>query len=122
MPDNWPKIWKQLRANLASRPHCPEHPEFPHVRTLVRGVINDVIAIEQDGLRVRSHRSENEDFIEAERFRRWWQHLCQKGYASIKTGHPTNPDPWRSSVVGAIFVQALSGYVKQAGPSEIKKV
>lgn len=104
---NWLEVWRTLRKNLLNCPRCPKHPDYPQVKTLSQGVINDLIAVEENGIRIRSHRTSNEDYIEENRFKVWWDHLVKNGSASLSTEHKNNPHPWRSRVVGAIFVTGL---------------
>jgi HTH-type transcriptional regulator, competence development regulator len=104
---NWPTIWSKFRNNLANEQKCPRHPEFPHVRSMVQGVINDVLSVDAGGIRVRSHRTNKIDPIPEKSFRNWWEHLVEHGSASLVPGGPNNPDPWRSRIVGAIMSAAL---------------
>jgi hypothetical protein len=103
----WEPIWEELRGALAAQPPCPQHPEYPHVRTVVQGVINDLLSIDERGILVRSHRTDREDYIEASRFRTWWDHLVAHGSASLHPGEPNNPHRWRSRVVGAMLLAGL---------------
>lgn len=104
---SWPTIWNKFLGNLANERRCPRHPEFPHVKSMVQGVINDVMKIDITGILVRSHRTNNADFIPQGRFKAWWEHLVQHGSASLVPGGVNNPDPWRSRIVGAIMSTAL---------------
>ena len=108
----WQTVWKELRDNLAKQPHCREHPDYPCVKTLAQEITNDMIEISEEGITVRSHRTYREDFIEARRFRIWWNHLISKGSASIKPGDANNPHPWRSRIVGAIFAHCLPDRIR----------
>ncbi len=107
MGDDWVTVWVELRDGLTRRPRCSDHPEYPFVETLGRPVVNDIVSAEESGITVRSHGTGKDDFIGAERFRKWWDHLLRVGSASLRTTDPNNPDPWRSSVVGAILAAAL---------------
>jgi hypothetical protein len=89
----WPTVWRELRERLAEQPHCPLHPEHPCVRTLAQGIINDLLDIDEGGLRVRSHRTDHEDIIDAHRFETWWCHLVAHGSASLHPGDSNNPHP-----------------------------
>lgn len=103
----WPAVWRELRERLAALPRCPQHPAYPHIRTLRQGVVNDVIEISELGILVRSHRTQREDRIEARRFELWWSHLILRGSASLRPDDLNNPHPWRSRIVGAIILTAL---------------
>ena len=107
LASTWFTVWTKFLSNLANERKCPQHPKFPHVRSMVQGVINDVLEIGNAGIRVRSHRTNNADFIPQERFRTWWEHLVQHGSASLVPGGVNNPHPWRSRIVGAIMATAL---------------
>ena len=108
----WPSIWNTLRRNLLNLSPCPQHPKYPHVRTLTQGVINDIISVEGNGIRVRSHRTCYVDYIEEKRFKVWWDHLITHGSASLSPGNKNNPHPWRSRIVGAIFVECLPDKIR----------
>jgi len=111
---DWQSVWEELQINISNQPKCPKHPEYPCVKTLVQGVINDIIQVNKDGITVRSHRTNREDFIERDIFGDWWQHLITKKTASLRPGHSENPNRWRSCIVGAILCTCL--------PEKIKKV
>jgi len=113
------QIWKELQVGLVRQPRCPEHPEFPCVHTLSEGVRNDVLAVGEDGVRLRSHRSENERLIPVRCLRTWWTHLVRHGKASLVPGAPGNPDRQNSKVVGAIWVRCLPNRVRSVGPDRI---
>jgi hypothetical protein len=103
----WETIWNELRGALAAQSPCPQHPKYPQVRTVVQGVINDLLSIDEQGILVRSHRTQHEDFIEARRFAVWWDHLTAHGSASLHPGDPNNPHRWRSRIVGAMLLTGL---------------
>ena len=118
----WSIIWRKLRKCLLNQPKCPEHPQYPHVKTLVLKVINDIISVNENGVIVRSHRTYHEDFIEAERFEIWWKHLISKGSASLIPGDENNPHPWRSCIIGAIFATCLPDIIKVKDKSVIQLI
>jgi hypothetical protein len=103
----WESIWLELRAQLEAQPRCEKHPEYPHVRTMIQKVVNDIKRVGHDGVVVRSHRTKEDDFIEADRFKLWWEHPQRIGSASLKPGDGNKPQPWRSKIVGAICVRCL---------------
>ena len=109
---DWTTVWSELRRNLQDQPPCPEHPEYPYVRTLVTRVINDVIHVGEDGIIVRSHRKLNERFITEKIFRTWWQYLEQYGLTSLKPGADNNPRSSHSCIVGAIMGTCLPNRIK----------
>ena len=111
---DWPAVWQELRDNLTRQPACPEHPEYCHVKTMSRGVINDVLEVSDDGIRVRSHRTGRVDFIQAFHFRTWWDHLAANGSASLYPGSGNTPPARRARIVSAIMVACL--------PNRIRKV
>lgn len=117
---NWLEVWRTLRNNLRNSPRCPNHPDYPQVKTLSQGVVNDLIAVEENGIRVRSHRTSNEDYIEESRFKAWWDYLVENGSASLFPGHENNPHPWRSRVVGAIFAAGLPDRIQIVNSSVIE--
>lgn len=116
----WLEIWRTLRENLKNQPTCPLHPNWPYVETLSQRVPNDLLAVEESGIRVRSHRTSNEDFIEENRFKVWWFHLLKNGSASLYPGASNNPHPWRSRLVGAIIATGLPQQIKVASPDTIE--
>ena len=118
----WPTVWRELRERLAEQPHCPLHPEHPCVRTLAQGIINDLLDIDEGGLRVRSHRTDHEDIIDAHRFETWWRHLVAHGSASLHPGDSNNLHPWRSRIVGAILAAGLPDRVTAVGTDTIKLI
>ena len=119
---DWPAVWQELRDNLAHQPPCPEHPEYPCVRTLAQGLINDIINVGENGIIVRSHRTLREDYIEASRFQTWWNHLVSKGSARLAPGAPNNPHRWRSRIVGAIMGTCLPNRIRVVGTGAIELV
>jgi len=120
-PD-WSAVWQELRDNLARQPACPEHPEYCHVRTLSRGVINDILEVSGDGIRVRSHRTGCVDFIQAFHFRAWWNHLVTSGSASLYPGSGNTPRVRRARIVSAITVACLPNRVRQVNANVQKLV
>ena len=110
---DWPDVWQELRDNLVRLPVCPQHPEFCHVRTLTREVINDILEVSSDGIRVRSHRSWREDFIEACHFQAWWEHLVARGSASLYPGSGNTPSSRRARTVSAIMVAGLPNRIRK---------
>jgi hypothetical protein len=119
---SWSTVWKELRENLLGQPACPEHPQFPHVCTLTQQIINDIVAVSEEGITVRSHRTTHEDFIEARRFRVWWEFLQDHGTASLDTHSPANPHPWRSRIVGAILITCLPYRIRRRDSSTIELI
>ena len=117
---DWSVVWQELRENLVKQPPCPDHPEYPHVRTLVRHVINDVIEVCEHEICVRSHLTSHPDPIKAGRFKIWWDHLVAKGSASLSPGDPNCPHPWRSCIVGAIIATCLPHRIRVVSPSTIE--
>ena len=122
MPDttNWARVWSELRNNLTKQPPCPDHTTHPHVRTLSQRVINDVLDVGEAGIRVRSHRTFHEDFIEAGRFKTWWDHLTSRGTASLIPGNPNNPHPWRACIVGAVLATCLPDRIRAVNSNTIE--
>ena len=121
VPD-WPIVWQELRDNLARQPACPQHPEYGHVKTLSRGVINDVLEVCSDGIRVRSHRTGREDFIEVSHFRSWWEHMVANGSASLYPGSGNTPPSRRARTVSAIIATCLPNRIKIVNGSVQKLV
>ena len=103
----WEQVWRELRDVLLLQPGCPDHLEYPCVRTLVQGVVNDIIRVESEGVLVRSHRTNRDDFVEVNLFRVWWDHLQNVGTASLEPGNQNNPHRWRARLVGAILARCL---------------
>ena len=120
--ERWDEVWQEFRRNIASQPCCPEHPEYPYVRTLLLGVPNDVVDVSEQGFTVRSHHTMNEDFIPARRIEKWWQHLVAHGSASIHAGDPNNPRRWRARLVGALLTVGLPRHVKYAGGNTLEYI
>ncbi|MEK6633758.1 MAG: helix-turn-helix transcriptional regulator [Nitrospirota bacterium] len=115
----WPTIWSKIRENLRNEPRCPRHSNCPHVKSMVQGVINDILSIETTEIVVRSHRTNNVDTIPEERFKTWWEHLKMHGSASLTPGGKNNPHPWRSRIVGAILASALPEEIEADGSNSI---
>ena len=111
----WDDVWSGLRANLLKQPRCADHPQYPCVRTLVEKSVNDVLAIDRTGIRVRSHRTANEDVIPVASFKAWWNHLEQRGTAALRPGHPNCPRSDRARLVGAIIAHCLPDRVEVEG-------
>lgn len=111
----WEQMWGELRGGLNGQPRCPEHPQFPFVRTLGQGAVNDILRVDQDGVRVRSHRTGNEDVIPASSFRAWWVHLQQHGTAALDPNDPNCPRSDRAVLVGAILARCLPNRIEQEG-------
>jgi len=119
---NWQAVWQELRDNLAKQPPCPHHAEYPHVSTLSQRVGNDIVEVGGKGILVRSHRTHREDFIEMSRFESWWNHLVVRKSASLYPGHPNNPHPWRSRIVGAIMATCLPERIRVVNSNTIQLV
>ena len=113
--DGWKQVWGELCDELNRQPRCPEHPQFPCVRTLSRKVVNDILHLDQDAIRVRSHDTGREDVLPASSFRAWWSHLQQHGSAALDPNDPNCPRSDRAVLVGAILVGCLPGRVKREG-------
>ena len=113
MNDDWGRVWSTLRSNLAAQPLCKQHPAYPCVATLARRQTNDILAIDENAITVRSHLTGKSDRIAASVFRRWWRHLKARKVASLQPGEPGNPDADRSRLVGAILVRCLPANVDQ---------
>jgi hypothetical protein len=111
----WKQVWGELRGALSRQPRCPEHPQFPCISTLGQGAVNDILHVDQDAVRVRSHRTGNEDVIPASSFRAWWSHLQQHGSAALDPNDPNCPRSDRAVLVGAIFAGCLPDRVKREG-------
>lgn len=115
MDELWEQVWDELRGELTRQPRCAEHPEFPCVRTLAQGAVNDILDVNRDEIRVRSHRTNNEDLIPASSFRAWWLHLEQHATASLNPNDPNCPWSDRAVLVGAILARCLPHRVEHEG-------
>jgi len=109
---DWLSVWRDLQSNLARQPSCPDHPEYPHVRTLARGSINDIIRVGEDGVTVRSHQTFRERFVPTKQFEAWWNHLTVQGSASLTSRSPNIPRTGHARVVGAIMAACLPERIK----------
>ncbi len=89
---------------------------------MAQGVINDLVAIKESGIRVRSHKTFHEDMIEARRLKIWWERLVAHGSASLHAGDPNNPHPWRSSIVGALLLAGLPDRLQRVKSDTIEFV
>src|SRR5947209_817160 len=107
MDESWAEVWLELREALLRQPPRDSHSGKPCVRTLGNHVANDIIRVGENGIVVRSERTNRNDFIEARRFRVWWDHLQESGSASLIPGGENNPHRWRSRLVGAIWARCL---------------
>ena len=103
MNPSWEELWLELREALLRQPPRDASSETPCVLTLGHDVANDILRVGEDGIVVRSERTGRADFIEARRFRVWWDHLQVCGSASLMPGDANNPHRWRSRLVGAIW-------------------
>jgi len=61
----WKKMWSILQECLKTQPKYPEHPEYPHIKTISKKKINDVIEVKQDFIVLRSHLTKNKRQISA---------------------------------------------------------
>lgn len=102
----WDQIWFELRNRLSRLPHCPEHEESPCVRTLSRDVINDVLLIDETGVRLRSHETNAERFIPVGDFRAWWEQLHRHGTVEDSV-------TWNGSVLRAIMARCLPNWIER---------
>lgn len=116
---SWPVIWAKFQENLRNEPKCIRHPNYPHVKSMAQGVVNDILLIETTSITIRSHRTNNVDIIPEDRFRTWWDHLEGHGSASLIPGDKNNPHPWRSRIVGAILASALPEKIEVEGSNSI---
>ena len=101
----WPEVWQELQNELRNQPRCPEHPQYPCVTTLALGVINDIVEVSEEGIKIVSHLTGHEDFLKASQVKKWWDHLVMTGSASLRPDDA--PDSDRSRIVGAILVTCL---------------
>jgi hypothetical protein len=113
--EHWEQVWSELSDALSDQPRCPDHPQFPCIQTLGQGAVNDILRVDQDGVRVRSHRTGNEDMIPVSSFQAWWAHLQQHGTAALDPNDPNCPRSDRAVLVGAILARCLPNRVKQDG-------
>lgn len=118
--DHWLAIWRELRTNLANLPRCPKHPTYPHVRSMVQKVINDITSVDEGGIRVQSHRTSNDRYIEESKFKVWWDHLIANGSASLCPGDPNNPDPWNSRIVGMMLAEGLPNRIRVDNSNDLQ--
>lgn len=113
MPGLWEQVWRELRDNLERQPHCREHPEYPCVRTLNQGVINDILRLDDKGVQVRSHRTKNPRVISVGSFRAWWEHLEKNGtIEESPTGH--------GRVIGTILARCLPNRIAHDGGKKFR--
>jgi len=120
-PD-WHTVWQELRDNLTRQPVCPEHPEYCHVKTMSRGVVNDILEVSDNGIRVRSHRTDRVDFIQACHFQTWWEHIAANGSASLHPGSGNTPPARRARIVSAIMVTCLPNRIRKVNANVQKLV
>jgi hypothetical protein len=120
MMETWDQIWEEIRTAAIGLPRCPNHPEFPCVRTLRRPVINDITHVDLAGIWVKSHISNKNDKISVAAFRRWWSYLQQNNSASLNPGDENNPRSMRSVLVGAILVACLPDRIAFDGSDSIR--
>jgi len=116
------ELCQRLQDELRNLPRCEEHPDYPCVRTLVQGIVNDIISIGPEGVQVRSHDNGVIDPITANTFRRWYDHLCANGSASLVPGDPNNPDADRSRIVGAILAACFPDRIAVENNNTIRLV
>lgn len=108
----WSEVWQELQTGLKNLPRCSEHPEYPYVETLTKKVVNDIVGVDSEEVKVRSHRTGATDSIKASKFEKWWNHLVAKGSASLCPGDSNNPDAYRSRIVGAILAACLPDKIR----------
>lgn len=111
----WNALWQRLLARLAEQPPCPLHPEYPAVRTLARGQVNDIIRMDESGVVVRSHGSMESDPVPVAHFRALWKHLGEHGHAVFEPGCGGLPAFARSRIIGAILVTCLPEVLRYDG-------
>jgi hypothetical protein len=112
---NFEEFYEKLQTGLRNQPKCPDHPEYPCVRTLIQEVPNDIIKIESEGITVRSYRTENNDIISKEVFRDWYTWLFEeRRTASLNPDdNQNNPNRDRSRIVGAIIAKCFPDIIKK---------
>lgn len=120
MDDLWDRVWLELRDALNRQPRCLDHPDFPCIHTLGRNSPNDILQGSEDGILVRSHRTNNEDLIPNSNFRAWWVHLQEHGNAALDPNHPNCPRSDRARLVGAIYVTCLTHRIVREGRDHIR--
>ena len=113
MSVQWSGLWIELQRNLQKQPRCPQHPHYPCVKTLAPGMINDIVEVSADQIKVRSYRTGKDDYIESSEFEDWWNHLTKYSHASLAPGHSDNPHPYHARIVGAITVSCLPHLIKR---------
>jgi hypothetical protein len=113
----WEQVWGELQDALKGQPPCPIHKKYPHILTLNKSSINDVLEVGENEVCVRSHKpkgtdqdKDNRRRIDVNVFRKWWE-LLRRGAVPFTKGFPTP----NSSVVAAILVRCLPGRIAQTG-------
>jgi hypothetical protein len=106
---NFEEFYEKLKTELKNQSPCSDHPEHPCVETLIKHVKNDIINTESEGITVRSHISNNDDFIPKDHFRRWYERLFEEGRkASLDpSDKQNNPESDRSCIVGALIAKCF---------------
>lgn len=118
--EHWLTVWRELRTNLINLPRCAKHSAYPHVRSTVQKVINDITSVDEDGIYLRSHRTSNDRYIREATFKAWWNHLNANGSASLDPEDPNNPEPWHSRIVGAILADGLPNRIRVESSNTIE--
>ena len=114
---DWSEVWQELQQVLKNQPRCPKHPQYPCVKTLSEKVVNDIIEVSDQGIKVRSHRTNTEDTLAASQFETWWHYLVSNKSASLKPESAPHAD--RSRLVGAILVTCLPNRIRTSDNSTI---
>lgn len=114
----WRAVWAELRSAASALPRCSDHPEYPQIQTLRQSVPNDILSIDDDGIRVRSHITMKDRRLAEPRFRRWWSHLDRDG--SVRTRPGESPWATNSVIYAAFFVRCLPRLVEDVGNDQIR--
>jgi hypothetical protein len=114
--------WRRLQRALKRCPRCPEHRKYPCVSTLAQGAVNDIIDVSSEGVEARAHSTDRKRLIRASTFKRWYNHLCEQGSASLVPGHRNNPAGEHSCLVGAIIAACFPGKITVVNNNTIRLV
>jgi hypothetical protein len=105
--NSWPATWRELQKRLQNLPLCTIHSNYHCINTLSYNVVNDIVAVNERGIIIRSHRTMKERFITTKQFEELWNWFRTQDQKT-KIGSRNAPSDADYHIKLAILLSCLS--------------